>query len=55
MNTNNYNNEIDLKKIFGSLIRNKLSLLIFTLISTIVCFSYASTLKPIWRVILIFW
>ena len=49
MNTNNYNNEIDLKKIFGSLIRNKLSLLIFTLISTIVCFSYALTLKPIWR------
>ena len=49
MNTNNYNSEIDLKKIFGSLIRNKLSLLIFTLISTIVCFSYASTLKPIWR------
>ena len=49
MNTNNYNSEIDLKKIFDSLIRNKLSLLIFTLISTIVCFSYASTLKPIWR------
>lgn len=45
---NNYNNEIDLKQIFDLFIRNKVSLLIFTLISTIISFSYALSLKPIW-------
>tara|TARA_Y100001978_G_scaffold193803_1_gene200250 strand:+ start:173 stop:1657 length:1485 start_codon:yes stop_codon:yes gene_type:complete len=45
---NNSNNEIDLKQIFDLFIRNKLSLLIFTLISTTISFSYALSLKPIW-------
>ena len=45
---NNYNNEIDLREIFDLFIRNKVSLLIFTLISTIISFSYTLSLKPIW-------
>ena len=45
---NDYNYEIDLKEIFELFIRNKGSLFIFTLLSTIISFSYTLTLKPLW-------
>tara|TARA_Y100000589_G_C27184925_1_gene642261 strand:- start:1956 stop:3440 length:1485 start_codon:yes stop_codon:yes gene_type:complete len=45
---NDYNYEIDLKQIFELFIRNKRSLFIFTLISTIISFSYTLSLKPLW-------
>lgn len=45
---NDFENEIDLKNIFDSLIRNKISILIITLISTAFTYSYWSSLKPIW-------